>query len=197
MQRLRRFLHTATVGGAFVLLPAAVFLSLAAWLLEFGRAQLYPLTRAVARVTSASPLVAELVAFLLVLGACFVLGALVRTRTGADAYHWLEAKTLLRLPGYKAVKEVVAYFSGSRSNPFTRPVLVRVGSASLTGFLSDEGPDLCTVFVPTSPNPTTGIVMHVAADQVEPLGVPSTEAIKSILACGAGSQRIFAGGNGA
>jgi uncharacterized membrane protein len=70
-------------------------------------------------------------------------------------------------------------------------VLVTIGTAGFVGFLSDERGDSCTVFLPTGPNPTTGLVVHVPRAQVEMLNVSSSDAMKTILACGAGAQDIL------
>ena len=93
-----------------------------------------------------------------------MLGAIVSTRFGNRAFNWLERNTVQRVPGYQPVKEIVSYLGKRDQNPFARPVLVTVGEdLRMTGFLADEGPEGTSVFVPTGPNPTTGLILHVSA----------------------------------
>ena len=49
-----------------------------------------------------------------------------------------------------------------------------------------------TVFVPTAPVPTSGIVYHVPAESVQLMPDVSVEqAMKTVIACGAGSQSLL------
>jgi uncharacterized membrane protein len=50
-----------------------------------------------------------------------------------------------------------------------------------------------TVFIPTGPNPTSGLIYHLPAEQVELLPtIKVDEALRSIIACGAGSGALYA-----
>ncbi len=62
----------------------------------------------------------------------------------------------------------------------------------MTGFITDEHPDgSCSVFVPTGPNPTSGNIFHLPPSSVYRIEVPVDEAMKSIIACGAGSKVLM------
>jgi uncharacterized membrane protein len=174
-----------------VALPIFLLVNLFLWLLGWLNRSLAPVSRFAVSWLEVAPWMGNLLAILAALTVCFALGAVVGTRAGHRAFTWLEAHTLRRVPGYNPIKEIVGYIGRNERNPFSRPVLVTIGTASFVGFLSDEREDNCTVFVPTGPNPTTGLVVHVARSQVEPLDVSSTEAMKTILACGAGAQDIL------
>jgi uncharacterized membrane protein len=94
-----------------------------------------------------------------ILVACSALGAFVSTHFGSRAFNWIERNTVQRVPGYRPVKEIVGYLGKRDQNPFSRPVLVSFGpSLKFTGFLADEGPAGSSVFLPTGPNPTTGLM---------------------------------------
>jgi uncharacterized membrane protein len=56
--------------------------------------------------------------------------------------------------------------------------------------------DWYTVFVPTGPNPTSGLIYHLPPNQVELLeGIKVEQALKTIIACGAGSGELFSRNN--
>ena len=49
-----------------------------------------------------------------------------------------------------------------------------------------------TIFMPTGPNPTSGNIYHVPGDLVELFPDVSLEkTMRSIIACGAGSDKLF------
>ncbi|NJN52140.1 MAG: DUF502 domain-containing protein [Gammaproteobacteria bacterium] len=120
-------------------------------------------------------------------------GCLRQQPSGHRIFEWIESRTVGRLPGYKAIKEVVEYFGKNDRNPFAKPVAVKfTDTVSFTGFLADERGDSATVFVPTGPNPTTGLIVHVPLAHVTRLGTPGAEVLKTIIACGAGAQAVMA-----
>ncbi|MEX2403654.1 MAG: hypothetical protein WD625_05940 [Balneolales bacterium] len=46
----------------------------------------------------------------------------------------------------------------------------------------------CTVFIPTAPNPTSGNIYHPKEKDVFIIDVKVEDAIRTIIACGAGSE---------
>ncbi len=63
----------------------------------------------------------------------------------------------------------------------------------MTCFLTDETPEgICSVFVPTGPNPTSGNIYHLKKEYVHLINVSIEEAMRSIISCGASSQKRIA-----
>lgn len=105
-----------------------------------------------------------------------------------------------RIPGvggvYNAVKQVFSTFSSQNRSLFSKVVLVefpRVGCWSL-GFLTNKdqsepqvrvGTHMWTVFVPTTPNPTSGFLIMIAADKVTELEMSVGDGMKMIISGGA------------
>jgi len=186
------YLRKALVGGILVALPLVLFVNLVIWIGEWIGNQASPIAMILAAEFNAPMWVGKTLGILGVLVVCFALGVFVGNRFGHRVFNWIESRTVARLPGYRAIKEVVEYFGKEERNPFTRPVMVRLGEGvAFTGFLSDERADLCTVFIPTGPNPTTGLVVHVHPSQITRLGAPGADVAKTIIACGAGSQAML------
>lgn len=104
-----------------------------------------------------------------------------------------------RIPGigavYNTVKQIVATFGTQNRNLFNKVVLIeypRKGVWTL-GFLTNKqqgeaqtlvGPDTWTVFVPTTPNPTSGFLLML----------PRTEIIELEMSVGDGMKMIISGG---
>ena len=186
------YIRTTLIGGVLVVLPLFVFANLLLWLGTWIGGKTAPVAEFVSRDFDVPMWVGQSLTIAAILVACFVLGAIVSTRFGNRAFNWLERNTMQRVPGYKPVKEIVSYLGKRDQNPFARPVLVTVGEdLRMTGFLADDGPEGTSVFVPTGPNPTTGLILHVLPSQVQRVSMPGSDVLQTVIACGAGSQRLL------
>ena len=192
MAKEHHYVRTTLIGGVLVVLPLFVFANLLLWLGTWIAGKTAPVAEFVSRDLDVPMWVGQSLAIAAILLACFVLGAIVSTRFGNRAFNWLERNTVQRVPGYKPVKDIVGYLGKRDQNPFARPVLVTVGEdLRMTGFLADDGPEGTSVFVPTGPNPTTGLILHVLPSQVQRVSMPGSDVLQTVIACGAGSQRLL------
>jgi len=145
------------------------------------------------------PFLWDLLATLVVLLAVTLLGYLSNYVFGK--YFLKVGESLVqRIPGiggvYNAVKQVFSTFSAQNRSLFSKVVLVefpRIGCWSI-GFLTNKqqsephvrvGPELWTVFVPTTPNPTSGFLIMVPADKVTELDMSIGDGMKMIISGGA------------
>ncbi len=93
---------------------------------------------------------------------------------------------------YRASKQVLETFAGESAQSFQRVALVPFPADDVRtlGFVTQLMPDpisgeeLCAVFVPTSPNPTTGFVFIVRRDRVVEMDWTVEEAIKAVMSGG-------------
>ncbi len=97
---------------------------------------------------------------------------------------------------YGAIKQVVSTIVSQQSTSFREVVLVqwpREGMwtvAFVTGTatheiqaLSPRG-DMVGVYVPTTPNPTSGYLMWIERSEVVPMGISVEDGIKLVVSCG-------------
>lgn len=96
---------------------------------------------------------------------------------------------------YKATQQVIKTIFGSSSRSFKQVVMVpfpNPGSYCI-GLVSSPAPPLCqktleksliTVFVPTTPNPTSGFLMMYEENKVIYIDMKIEEAFKYIISCG-------------
>ncbi|MGO9586092.1 MAG: DUF502 domain-containing protein [Limisphaerales bacterium] len=124
-------------------------------------------------------------------------GVLARYYIGKKIIDWTD-RILMRVPllnkFYGAIKQVNDAFAGNRHS-FKTVVLVefpREGMHSI-GFLTSEQHDevqqktpekVVCVFVPTTPNPTSGFLILVPEEKVTKLDMSVTDAIKYIVSLG-------------
>ncbi|WP_109829537.1 DUF502 domain-containing protein [Reichenbachiella versicolor] len=125
---------------------------------------------------------------------CFGVGSFVQTQLGQVVYRKIEGSMIEKIPFYKVIKETVSQFFGKNKSPFSSVALVKVfgNDTMVTAFITDEHEDgSCTVFVPTGPNPTSGAIYHVKEENLTRLNANIDDTMRSIISCGAGSDRIM------
>ena len=196
MKKLREFIKSTLVGGLLVLLPMAIFVYVLMWVFDLIVRAIDPLTKVVMKTSAAQGVVADIVAIGLLIWVCFLVGMFVRTRLGKWSYALLESKLLRKTPGYSMIKETVSHFLGKdKQSPFSSVALARIfGNDTLASvFITDTHEDgSYTVFMPTGPNPTSGNIYHLQAENVIPVDVSVEDTMRSIISCGAGSSALIA-----
>lgn len=126
-------------------------------------------------------------------------GFVVRTLIGRSLVKLMDG-IFDSLPGlsviYRTTKQVVELLSPRRESFFTRPVLVQYPSPGRWALGFDTGqvgramqppgtPERhFTVFIPTTPNPTSGVMAVVPEQDIRPLHIGVEEAVKMVLTGG-------------
>jgi uncharacterized membrane protein len=135
--------------------------------------------------------------FLLSLAVIFLLGLFGANFLGRRILQAIDT-LILRLPLvksiYGAVKQMVDTFQGPRRG-FQRVVLIQYPNRGLwtMGFVASErrdtmnltaSPTILTVYIPTTPNPTTGYLVMVKPEDVVDIDYTVEEAFKFIISSG-------------
>ncbi len=136
-----------------------------------------------------------------------IVGQLARYYFGKRVIEWVDA-ALLRVPLlnkiYGATKQVNDAFSPSKKTALRKVVLVEFPVPGLfsIGFITNEQPHemfgqinrkLVCVFVPTTPNPTTGFLVLAPAEKLAKLEMSVAEAIKYTVSLGSITPESTAG----
>jgi len=195
MDKLKGFLKTSLLGGVVVILPVAILVSVLLWVFRLVTSIIEPLTRLLIKDSQLNEYAAAAIVVVLIVTACFFVGVLVRTRLGGFLYRQIEHRVLRLAPGYSLIKDTVLQIFGNRKDsPFSSVALVQLfGNENLaTAFITDQhGDGSFTVFVPTGPNPTSGLIYHLPGRYVHPVNVPVQDAMRTIISCGAGSAKLL------
>ena len=200
MNRLKIFIRQALIGGVLVILPVVIVSFVFRWAFFFVTDLIQPLTNYTIQHYGLPELAADTIVILVILIVCFAIGTIVSTSIG----RWLHShfdKYLVRLaPGYRIVKEIVTQvFGSSDDSPFAKGEVVRVQlfgenvETTVTALVTSKHADgTVTIFMPTGPNPTSGNIYHIPEKLVTYYPDVSVEQMmKSIIACGAGSDDLF------
>ncbi len=124
-------------------------------------------------------------------------GALATNYFGKRIIVWVEG-LLIRIPVIGGIYGTTRQFAEALSSQdrgfFRRVVLLQYPRPGIyaVGFLTGEAPEalapsgreLINVFVPTVPNPTTGFLVHVPADDVIYPALSVDEGIKLVISAG-------------
>lgn len=199
-QRTKNFFRTTLLGGIIVILPAIILGFAFKWLFGIVSHAIQPLTRLVVNNLTLpdqyDEFIAILIVLLVIILGCFTVGLFVKTRLGHWIYTGVEGSVLSKAPGYKMIKETVNQFLGKKKSPFSSVALVQIfeNDTKVTAFITDRHDDgTITVFVPTGPNPTSGFIYHLDPQYVHPVDVSVEDAMRSVISCGAGSEKLIKG----
>ncbi len=194
------------VTGLALILPAAVTLVLVAWLigaiLNITDVLLIFLPHSWTHEAGGNgPLhwYWSLSALVLAILLISLLGRMARYYVGKKLIEMLDLM-LLRIPMlnkiYGAIKQVNEAFSSNQKTAFRQVVLVefpRSGTYSVGFITGDKHPEMeaktpqkmVCVFIPTTPNPTSGFLVIVPEGEVIKLGMSVADGIKYIVSLGA------------
>lgn len=189
-----KFIQSTWLTGLTILLPLLIVLTVFNWIAAFIVKLLSPFTHSLINRTGVSVIAAHVIVILGFLTVCLLVGYYTNTKAGKGMYEKLELKLLMRIPGYKMVKQTLMQFGGGKKTPFSSVALVRLynNETLMTAFITDEHDNgSYTVFVPTGPNPASGNIYHVEQDQLTKIDVSVEDTMRSIFGCGAGSSSIL------
>jgi uncharacterized membrane protein len=197
-----RFIRRTFLTGLLILIPLFVTYVLIAFLFNIFTNASAPLMKGLFRLLDLNryawtePLV-PFINFLLSLAVIFLLGLFGANFLGRRILQALDT-LILRLPLvksiYGAVKQMVDTFQGPRRG-VQRVVLIQYPSQGLwtMGFVSSErrdsmnlttSPTMLTVYIPTTPNPTTGYLVMVSPEDVVDVDYTVEDAFKFIISSG-------------
>ena len=194
-RRTRNFFRTTLIGGVVALAPLTLIILLFRWIINLIGRNLTPLVDTLIQDPDADPLfklALYVITFAAILLIFFLIGLIIRTRMSVFL-NKAEERYLSKIPGYRITKETVQQFFGKNKSFFKEVVLVDIFKSGvlMTGFITDDQGEIITVFVPTGPNPTSGNIYHLPREQVLKTDAPVDTGMKSIISCGAGSEKIF------
>ncbi len=131
----------------------------------------------------------------------FIVGIVTNNVLGRKLTEWLE-RLFVNLPVIKTIyipiKDILKNFSSDKSNNFKKAVFVTYpmeGSHSI-GFITKEDVDvngeiMTTIFIPTTPNPTSGFLVYLKPDKYVELDMPVEVALKTIISLGSISPDVI------
>ena len=85
---------------------------------------------------------------------------------------------------YSTLKEAINLFSGKNTENYLGVVYITLNDYKVMGFVTKEVGDFYWVFVPTTPNPTSGFLLQVKKDDVEKSDLSVANGFKKLVSLG-------------
>ena len=184
MRTLAEFARTTLIGGLLIILPIYIAILLLAKTIKGMLALLAPVTAQI----PAGVEFRQIVAIVLLVAVCFVVGLAVRTGPGLKAKNVFEQVVLEKLPGYTFVRGIVKRLTGRGEEHTLQPALVEIEEALVPALIVEELDDgSYTVLVPSAPTPMAGSIYILPPDRVHPVDIPFTKAIAVFSKWGTGA----------
>jgi len=204
IKKTLRFFWDNLIAGIAVILPIAVTWFIFMFLANMvNSVMLNPL---IAKLSAYSPyeeqrvILAKTAIFVCVVSIIMFIGLMTRVIIVRRTFSFFE-RVLLKLPMvnkiYGATREISNAFLGNKKSSFQKVVLIeypRKGVYTL-GFVTSEakgalqetisGGDLMSIYVPTTPNPTSGLFVMMKKDDVMQLDISVEDALKAVISAGA------------
>lgn len=192
--------RNAFLSGALLLAPLAVTILAFSWIIDKVGGTFRPIYQdylplSLQRIPFFWDFLATIVVLLLVTAFGFLSNYVL-----GKYFFSVGERAIQRIPGvgavYHSVKQIVATFGSQNRHLFNKVVLVeypRKGVWTL-GFLTNKtqgephvaiGPEIWTVFVPTTPNPTSGFLLLLPRHEIIELDMSVGDGMKMIISGGA------------
>ena len=140
----------------------------------------------------------QILALLLLLVICFLVGVAIGTPAGRDIERRIEHSLFEKIPGYTLFRSLTERLVGESQDEAWKPALAEIEHALVPAFIIEEHADgRYTVFVPSVPTPLAGAVFVLTADRVHPVDIAFTQALKTVSRWGAGCKDLVAAMEGA
>jgi uncharacterized membrane protein len=194
-------LRNAFFTGILLILPALITLLAITYLFHLTTGFIPPIIEIFYKgpVPPGVMLGLKTLGLLLLIASITTLGTLANQVFFKKILQWGES-LLLKLPLiqpiYKGVKQISEIFQGGKVNLFQNVVLVeypKEGSYVPAFLTAKAGPEiqqstginsLVGVYIPTTPNPTSGFLLYIPKEKILPVDMTSSEAMTLIMSGG-------------
>lgn len=193
-------LRNGFVSGLLLLAPIGITMFVFAWVFEKCGGVLRPLYQGyLPEWIRPDSIVWDILSTFVLMVLITVLGLISRYVLSRWFIGFVD-RLIRSIPGvsvvYGAVKQIIETFSTQNKNVFNKVVLVqfpRKGMYSV-GFLTNEmvgevqektAEKVSAIFIPTTPNPTTGFLVMLAKDEIIELDMSVGDGMKLIVSVGA------------
>lgn len=197
IETVRSYAQSIFVNGLLAILPLALTLAIFSITINLINNWILTPVRTAISVTPLAkiPYIEVVITIVIIL----LMGTLVRfiiLRSLIETGEKLIVKIPLVRPIYSSAKQLVQIFSTSPEKSPARKVVLVPYQASGTytiGFMTSELPanlspqnntQYCTIFIPTTPNPTSGFLILVPAQEVIQIDLSPQEAMTYIISGG-------------
>jgi uncharacterized membrane protein len=189
MESTLHFVRTIFRGALVVLLPILIVLFLGKQIYSAIRNALLRLS---GWLPGSVPFPA-VVTLITILITFFLVGMFLRTRLGQSLIDWLETNVFDRVPFYGLIRTVVRQVTGMEDGEGFTPVLAEMEGGFVVAFQVEEfDSGFVSIFLPSSPSPTSGSVFLYPKSMVHPIPVTFFKTLRCVSKWGNGAGPLLA-----
>ena len=186
------FLKTTIIGGLIFLIPFVLIVSVLGKAIKTMIVVARPLEKMIPLESIGGIAVIHILAILLLVFVCFLAGLFARSSTGKRAFDWLDSKLIMMVPGYSFIKGFAGTIEKDESKTVMIPVLAKLDDQTLLGFEVERLSDgQVVVFLPGSPDTTSGTVAYMTEDRIQKLDIDFAATYKILRTLGRGSEQFI------
>jgi uncharacterized membrane protein len=189
VKQVRTFVMSALLTGLLLVVP----FYLAVLLLLKAMGSLVRLVQPIALMLPRWAHAEDVLALLILLFLCFLVGVAMRTVGGRVFRERIEGSVLVRFPGYILLRSLTKQLAGESQENVWKPALAEIEDALVPAFIIEEfGDGRYTIFVPSSPSPFTGAVYILGRERVHLVDASLAQTVQAVSRWGSGSRDLVA-----
>lgn len=188
MGKFANFIRITIAGGILFLIPVGVIVFIIAKTINFLYDLSKPITARLPFRNVAGVGVNTLMSIILLLLICFLAGIFMKTKLAKRMIQWLEDRVLVYVPGYSYIRARSTDFFSSEKTHAWKPATIFVDDNEVICFVIDESEDYCSIFLPSSPVPSSGSICVREKKNVTFLPINVAEAVSMIRQFGKGAS---------
>ena len=197
---LTKHLKKKFLTGLFVLIPILVTIYIIYLVISFVDTIIAPVLRNVTLYVTGKAMYVPGTGLILFMAVAYVTGVLASNYIGKKLLSSGE-RVLRKIPFvkgiYNSVKDMTDAFSSEKKRSFKEVVLAEFPFRGryTVGFITNRTRmmsenEMCTVFLPTTPNPTSGYLIMIPEDELVFLKMPVDDALKYIISLGTSGVKL-------
>jgi uncharacterized membrane protein len=188
MKKLIDFIKISIAAGILFLIPVMVIGLVLAKVIGFLYNLSKPITAKLPFENVGGVGVNTIMSIILLLLACFLAGLFMRTELAKRVVQWLEDRVLIYIPGYSYIRARTTDLFSKEKTENWKPASIFVDDNEVLCFVIDETEDYCSIFLPSSPSPSSGSVVVREKTLVTYLPINMSEAVSMIRQFGKGAS---------
>lgn len=186
------FLKTTLIGGLIFLIPFVIIVSVLGKAIKTMIVVARPLEKMIPLESIGGIAIIHILAILLLVFICFLAGLFARSSAGKNAFNWLDSKLIMIIPGYSFIKGFTGTLEKDECQKVMKPVLAKLDDQTLLGFEIERLSDgQVVVFLPGSPDTTTGTIAYMTEDRIESLDIDFAKTYTILRTLGRGSEQFI------
>jgi uncharacterized membrane protein len=191
VHQMLEFTRTTVIGGALFLLPIFVVLLVLGKALGLVGALTQPVVSAAGVTSIGGIALGQLVTIFALVLAAFFAGLFARTEAGQAALTWIRQGVAAIIPQFTLIQDVARKVGTDEEVDEMPVVLVPTDAGWALGLLLEAEGDWHAIFLPGSPQMSSGSISYAHTDQVHRTDLTLTQLWALLRARGKGSSRIY------